>query len=99
MAKRILLLLLKFIGILLLIIVLFALAIILPIDHTPYRDKPFYGVMMERLESLKTKPIPSPRHGFETGFAKSNITPVQRTATAGYGKRIGKKYSSVHDSI
>ncbi|MEO5979902.1 MAG: hypothetical protein ABIS36_17495 [Chryseolinea sp.] len=33
------------------------------------------------------------------GYSKVNITPDHKTSTAGYGKRMGKQFTEVHDSI
>ena len=54
---------------------------------------------MQRLDSIQSIPISKPRHGFSVGFSKVNITPDHKTATAGYGNRRGKLFTSVHDSI
>lgn len=37
--------------------------------------------------------------GFAIGFSKVNLTPAKPVSTAGYGKRLGKLYQAVHDSI
>ena len=36
---------------------------------------------------------------FKNGYSKVNLTPREPVATAGYGKRLGRLYQSVHDSI
>ena len=54
--------------------------------------------MNARIDALDAEPVESTQ-GFTIGFAKVNLTPPQPRATAGYGKRLGKLYKSVHDSI
>lgn len=83
------------IFIFLLILLLFSLA---PVNRTPAQKLPSYERMMSRLDSLKIK-IPEPKSAFKVGFAKTNITPQEPIATAGYGKRRGKPYHTVHDSV
>lgn len=69
-----------------------------PVDRTPASTLPSYNAMMKRLDTLKVV-IPKPATGFSVGFGKVNITPDEPMATAGYGKRKGKRYVNVHDSI
>jgi hypothetical protein len=86
-------------GGLLAIIIVFLLVSIAPIDRTLPQEKAFYSSMMERLDSLKGELQKKPLHQFKVGFAVENLTPSYKTATAGYGNRRGKLYSSVRDSI
>src|SRR6187549_329165 len=72
---------------------------IVPLDRTPYKEKPFYDEMINRLDSLLHKPVALPKAGFSIGYAKESITPHQRVATAGYPKRRNKLIESIHDSI
>lgn len=81
------------------VMLLFLLISIVPLDRTPYQEKPFYGVMMSRLDSLAQKPVELTKAGFHIGYAKESITPRQRVATAGYGKRRGKLIEGIHDSV
>jgi neutral ceramidase len=97
--KRILIWILKIIGFFLLAVLIFVAAILLPIDRTPYQEKEFYGHMMKRLDSLGRNIMPTKANGFSTGFAKENITPSSPVATAGYGNRRGKNFTSVLDSV
>lgn len=85
------------IGLLLLIVAL----IVIPVDRTDYHEKPFYPAMMARLDSLSKIPHPSQatRNELSVGYAAVNLTPAFRTATAGYGNRKGKLFTTVHDSI
>ena len=80
-------------------IVLFLLISIVPIDRAPFKEKPFYAEMMSRLDSLIQKPMVLSKANFSIGYAKENITPSQRVATAGYGNRRGKLIEGIHDSV
>jgi neutral ceramidase len=97
--KRLLIWIFRIISLFLLAIILFVVVIILPIDRSSYKEKNFYPVMMARLDSLQTLPIPGSKSNFTSGFAKVNITPSFPMETAGYGKRRGKNFTSVLDSI
>lgn len=93
---------LRYVALTLVGIVAFLLVFILisvaPVDRTPVQGTASYEVMMNRLAQLDIE-VPEPESGFFTGFGKSNITPAQPVATAGYGKRRGRPYEAVHDSI
>jgi neutral ceramidase len=69
------------------------------VDRTPAKEFDSYNVMMQRLDSLHDFVVPPPVKGFSAGFGKVNITPSFSTPLAGYGKRRGKHYTTVHDSI
>lgn len=63
-----------------------------PVDRTSMLD-----AMQHRVDIL-----PAPRtasHSFTVGYAVQNLTPSYLTATAGYGNRLGKKVTAVHDSV
>lgn len=70
-----------------------------PADRTPVQERPSYAKTMRRLDSLQLLVVPASKKGFEVGYAKVNLTPPFVTATAGYGKRLGKDFTGVHDSI
>jgi neutral ceramidase len=57
-----------------------------------------FDTMIERIDEANKIPEPGGRN-FSIGFSKINLTPDHHIATAGYGKRLGKTYESVHDSI
>lgn len=80
-------------------LLIFVLAIILPVDRTPAKDSPAYSIMMNRLDSLKTIEIPAAKTQFRVGFGVANLTPSVPVATAGYGNRRGRNFTAVHDSI
>lgn len=79
-------------------LLLFVLISVGPVDRTPAKALPSYETMMHRLDTLEVD-IPVAKKAFSVGFGKVNITPSQPIATAGYGKRRGKPYIAVHDSI
>jgi len=54
--------------------------------------------MNTRIDAVDEDPVPT-ANGFRVGYSKVNLTPPHPMATAGYGKRLGKLYESVHDSI
>jgi neutral ceramidase len=72
---------------------------ILPLDRYNYHSEPFYQNMMSRLDSVERGAMPANHSTFSIGYAKVNLTPRHRTATAGYGNRKNHLYASVHDSI
>lgn len=78
----------------LLLLVAFAIA---PVDRTHVSSFGAFDSMNARIKNLDTVQI---TYGdFQVGFATANITPSFRVATAGYGNRKGKLFTSVHDSI
>ncbi|MBL7856670.1 MAG: neutral/alkaline non-lysosomal ceramidase N-terminal domain-containing protein [Cyclobacteriaceae bacterium] len=79
-------------------LLLFIALSVLPINRYDYTQQKFYSAMTRQLDALQPTSLPS-AEGFSVGFAKVKLTPAQRTATAGYGNRKGKLYSSIHDSL
>lgn len=79
-------------------LVIFIMVSVAPVDRTPARAFPSYSTMMSRLNELDVA-IPKKGKGFSVGYGKVNITPSAPMATAGYGKRRGRPYEYVHDSI
>lgn len=84
---------------LLAIIILFVLVSVIPVDRTPVHNTDFYQAMQKNLAALENHTIPAPEKNFAVGYAKVNLTPAYKTSTAGYGKRWGALFTSVHDSI
>lgn len=60
--------------------------------------KVLLDTMNTRIKTVDEVPV-APRAGFTIGFSKVNLTPRKPLSTAGYGKRLGKLYKTVHDSI
>ena len=78
------------------LVVLFFAVAVLPIDRSVDRTQ----LLAEMTKEMDTLPdVPLSQGGFLVGYAKENLTPSHPTATAGYGKRLGKLYKNVHDSI
>lgn len=69
----------------------------LPINKAPYQQQKYYHKTKAALLKLST-PAPHP-DTVRVGWAKVNITPGHRAPLAGYGKRKGKRLTSIHDSI
>ena len=80
------------------LLIVFVLISVAPVDRTPIQEFSAYEEMGNKLNDLEIK-IPPAQKGFSVGFGKINITPSEPMATAGYGKRRGKPYKVVHDSI
>lgn len=78
-------------------VILFVMASVAPVDRTPARELLYFTKMMARLDTLELRTESG--QGFFVGFGKTNITPSEPIATAGYGKRRGQPYHLVHDSI
>lgn len=78
-------------------ILLFLAVSLAPVDETPYQQMTYYTQTKQRLGQLPS--MPAPKTAIQAGWAKTNITPNHPTATAGYGARLGKKWSVVKDSI
>jgi neutral ceramidase len=69
-----------------------------PVDRTPAKEIAGYDSTLQQIRRTK---IQAPRAGdqFEVGFSAVNMTPSSPLSTAGYGKRKGAAYETVHDSI
>ncbi len=76
-----------------LLLLVFAVA---PIDRNMDRN-PLLAGMLKAMDTLQ--PPEGRPEGYKIGFSKVNLTPAHPTATAGYAKRMGKRYESVYDSI
>lgn len=90
--------LLKIIGGLLLALLLFIASMLTTVDRTPYKDMPYYREW-KALIGKTQKDTSGATAVLKAGWAKVNITPPKPTTMAGYGKRSGKNYESVHDSV
>jgi hypothetical protein len=82
-----------------LLLLVAAVALLSPVDHTPYQETAYYQQFRQEIASL---PDPGPLAGSDTllaGWARVNITPDHVMPTGGYGNRRGALYTSIHDSI
>ncbi len=59
---------------------------------------PYYKEWKSNISKLEVK-LASGQDSLMVGWAKVNITPTNPIPLAGYGKRKGKHYESVHDSV
>ena len=89
--------LLKFIGVVFLILLLIVSTMITTLDYTPYKEMPYYKQWKTEIGNIKRDS--SIAGELKAGWSKVNITPASPKPMAGYGNRRGKSYVSVHDSI
>jgi neutral ceramidase len=66
-------------------------------DATPYYETAYYKQTISTLQHQN--PIVTQGDTMRIGWAKLSITPPSPFPLAGYGKRLGKKYTQVHDSV
>lgn len=91
---------LYFFGTLLAILLLMVATMVTTIDRTPYKEMPYYKQWKQDVAKLRPQPVADTVGAdFKAGWAKINITPLEPGPMAGYGKRKGKHYTAVHDSI
>lgn len=70
------------------------------VDRTPIEQTAFHTEMLSIFDSIKNHPKKIDTGAqLLAGWAKSNLTPTKPMPTAGYGKREGKPYQTIHDSI
>ena len=82
---------------LLILILIFLVFTIAPVDRTDYRGTAYFKQMNDTLEAWK--PSKDTTHNLKAGWATVNLTPSKPTPTAGYGDRKGKPYQFIHDSV
>jgi len=76
------------------VLTLLVLVMIQRIDRTPYTETDHYKEWKAQALDL-----PVQTGTCRVGWAMRNITPAQPVPLAGYGKRKGRHYESVHDSV
>lgn len=81
------------------LILIFALIVIGPVDRTPVEDFTAFGKVEDNVDSARNSFVVGKGNQLAVGFAKVNLVPAFRTATAGYGNRRGKLFTEVGDSI
>ena len=79
----------------LLLMVLLA-ASVAPVHRYQVGEQPFYQQMVNSISPVQTKNTST---SLLAGASKVSITPRQKTATAGYGKRRGKIFGHIDDSV
>jgi hypothetical protein len=98
--KKFLRVLLISVAAILVLVIVFIAVNLVPVDKkVDYR--PLLDSMSQRIDAVGVSDDDHAveQSNFSIGFATVNLTPTHPQATAGYGKRIGKLYESVHDSI
>jgi neutral ceramidase len=92
--------LLYFIGSVLAILLIMVATMVTTIDRTPYKEMPYYKQWKENISKISGPASSDTTTGtLKAGWAKVNITPEKPGPMAGYGKRRGKFYEAVHDSV
>lgn len=84
----------KFVLVALVILLLLVFCMVEWIDRTPYPKTAHYKSWKEQAWDL-----PVERGACRVGWAAQNITPTGPVPLAGYGKRRGRHYEQVHDSV
>lgn len=81
------------------VLILFLVVSVAPVDKTLPEDQPFYASMLTRIDSLTLATRLTDTSMLKVGFGKKSITPSYPTATAGYVKRKGKRFTAIRDSV
>jgi len=68
------------------------------VDRTPYRETAYYQQTIQRLNAIDDSFITA-GDTISAGWSKINLTPDRKLPLAGYGKRRGKLFEDVHDSL
>ncbi len=85
----------KWLGFIVIGVLLIAASLIAPIDYNPLNEQPFYQTMMKRLDTITiTKSSPS---AIKIGWSKINLLPSYPMPMAGYTPK--DRYESIHDSV
>ncbi|MBE9465287.1 neutral/alkaline non-lysosomal ceramidase N-terminal domain-containing protein [Dyadobacter subterraneus] len=92
--------LLYIIGSILFILLIMVATMVTTIDRTPYKEMSYYKQWKENVGKITNQPVADTlSNTLSAGWAKVNITPATPGPMAGYGKRRGKHYEAVHDSV
>lgn len=84
----------KYVLVVVIVLVAMLLFMVQRIDRTPYTKTAHYKAWKEQVWDL-----PVEKGTCRVGWAMQNITPSEPVPLAGYGKRRGRHYESVHDSV
>lgn len=87
---------LKWLGGIILFVLLLVVSLIGPIDRSPIEEKDFYKDMMAELDTVKLVAHPASQI-LKTAWGQVNITPGYPMSMAGYTQR--PRFESVHDSL
>lgn len=83
----------KYVLVVLTVLLVVVLLMVQWIDRTPYPETSHYKTWKNQDLAL-----PLETGACRVGWARQNITPARPVPLAGYGKRRGRHYESVHDS-
>src|SRR5690606_6842896 len=86
----------KVLGIIVAVILVFLIAVLSKIDRKPFTETKHYAEWQGNLGTLDFAPS---TETFQIGWAKVNITPDKAIPMAGYGDRWGAHFEGVHDSL
>jgi len=84
----------KFLLVVLAVLLVVVLLMVQRIERTPYKETAHYKAWKSQVLDL-----PVQTGTCRVGWALQNITPAKPVPLAGYGKRRGRHYESVHDSV
>lgn len=84
----------KYVLVVLGVLIVLLFAMVEWIDRTPYTETSHYKKWKDQVLGLPVQTGPC-----RVGWAIQNITPSRPVPLAGYGKRRGRHYESVHDSV
>lgn len=89
----------KILGVIAILLLATVALLITSIDRTPYQETDYYKDWKRSIAEKKFLAKKTRTDSLYVGWSKVNITPTSPTPMAGYGKRKGELYTSVHDSI
>lgn len=81
------------------LLMVIAVSTISLVDRTPVQHSEEYRTTLSRLDSIVSNKSSDTTRVLSAGFSKVSITPDHPTATAGYGKRRGRQFSHIEDSL
>lgn len=97
--KRILRYVLTGLSAIFILLLLFTLISIAPVNRTPAKDHASYEVMVSSLEKLDSVVVPAATHTFRVGYAKVKLTPATATTSVSHGPRRETLSNGIRDSI
>ncbi len=78
-------------------ILLLVLMLITTVDRTPYQEMDYYRETVDNFKSLQ--PALTSGDTLKVGWSRASLVPEKSVPLAGYGKRRGAHYTSIHDSV
>ncbi len=88
---------LKIAGSIVAVLIILGLVLITTVDRTPYQEMPYYIETMSSLGPLQPTLVSGDT--LKVGWAKASLVPEKPVPLAGYGKRRGARYQTIHDSV